>query len=96
MPEMIKPPYAAPIPVDTREPRFEWGQRVTAAMDLINDGSYPDEAEEALLVETGCEGEIVQVGMHLESNTPVYMVEFKAADGPSRVVGCLEEEISLI
>lgn len=75
--------------IEPRAPKYRWGQSVTAGQDLFNDGSYPDQAEDALLVRAGEQGEIVQVGLHTESNTPVYLVEF-AAD---RVVGCLEEEI---
>ena len=76
--------------IDPRLPRFEWGQRVRAAIDLFNDGSYPDAEEGALLVPAGGLGEIVQIGHHAEANVPVYLVEF---DG--RVLGCLEEELSL-
>lgn len=76
--------------IEPREPRYRWGQRVTAALDLYNDGSYPDQPAEALLVRAGDAGEIVQVGAHTESNTPVYLVEFNAR----HVVGCLEEEIA--
>lgn len=75
--------------LDIREPKYQWGQPVVAAIDLVNDGSYPEMASEALLVASGTRGEIVQTGMHQDSNTPVYMVEFP--DG--KVVGCLEEEI---
>jgi nitrogen fixation protein NifZ len=71
-------------------PKFQWGQRVQALLDLYNDGSFPECPAEALLVRTGDGGEIVQVGTHTESNTPVYLVEF----GPNRVVGCLEAEIA--
>ena len=80
------------LPLEPRAPRYEWGQRVRATVDLANDGSYPDMPAEALLVRGGDAGEIVQVGIHTESNTPVYLVEF----GGDRVVGCLEEEIALI
>jgi nitrogen fixation protein NifZ len=59
-------------------------------LDLFNDGSYPEQPPQALLVPTGMMGEIVQVGTHTDSNTPIYLVEF---DG-KHVVGCLEEEIS--
>jgi nitrogen fixation protein NifZ len=76
---------------DTREPKFQWGQRVRAGIDLYNDGSLPEHELGALLVPAGATGEIVQTGMHVESNTPVYMVEF---DGVRHVVGCLEEEIA--
>lgn len=75
--------------LDIREPKFQWGQPVKTLVDLVNDGSYPEVPEEALLVASGSQGEIVQTGMHEESNTPVYIVEFP--DG--KVVGCLEEEL---
>lgn len=75
--------------LDIREPKFQWGQAVVTVADLVNDGSYPEMAEDALLVASGSKGEVVQTGMHEESNTPVYIVEF--SDG--KVVGCLEHEI---
>jgi nitrogen fixation protein NifZ len=71
-------------------PKFQWGQRVCAAVELYNDGSFPDFPEAALLVPAGESGEVVQVGSHTESNRFVYMVEF----GPGRVVGCFEEELA--
>lgn len=77
--------------IDPRTPKFDWGQRVAAGTDLFNDGSYPDRAADALLVERGMVGEVVQVGMHTGSDTPVYLVEFPGGC----VVGCLEEEIVL-
>jgi len=75
--------------IEPRIPRFQWGQRVKALINLHNDGSFPDAAVEALLVNVGDVGEIVQVGTHAEANLPVYLVEF----GERLVVGCLEEEI---
>ena len=72
--------------------KFQWGQRVQALLDLYNDGSFPESPAEALLVQAGDNGEIVQVGTHTESNTTVYLVEF----GPNRVVGCLEQEIASV
>ena len=77
--------------IEPKMPKYDWGQRVVAAIDLFNDGSYPDIETDALLAEQGCVGEVVQVGMHEESATPVYMVEFPG----NRVVGCLEDEIEL-
>jgi nitrogen fixation protein NifZ len=62
---------------------------VVAAIDLVNDGSYPDMGADALLAASGSRGEIVQTGLHEETSTPVYLVEF--ADG--KVIGCLEHEI---
>lgn len=81
---------------DLREPKFQWGQRVTALIDLFNDGSYPEVPADALLVALGAHGEIVQIGHHEEANLPVYMVEFGADGENSRpcVVGVLEEEIA--
>jgi nitrogen fixation protein NifZ len=76
--------------IDPRLPKFQWGQRVRTLIDLHNDGSFPEAVAEALLVKSGDLGEIVQVGQHEESNTPVYLVEF----GEHLVVGCLEEEIA--
>ena len=75
--------------IEPRQPKFQWGQRVRAQADLYNDGSYPDRPDEDLLVREGETGEIVQVGTHTETATPVYLVEF----AQQTVVGCLEEEI---
>jgi nitrogen fixation protein NifZ len=75
--------------IEPRLPKFQWGQRVKALIDLKNDGSFPNVAAEALLVSVGDTGEIVQVGTHAEANLPIYLVEF----GERLVVGCLEEEI---
>jgi len=62
--------------LDIREPKYQWGQPVKTVVDLLNDGSYPDVEEDVLLIASGTQGEIVQTGMHEESNTPVYIVEF--------------------
>lgn len=78
--------------IDLNEPKFQWGQPVRAAADLYNDGSYPDVAEQAVLVREGDTGEIVQVGTHVETNSFVYVVEFQK----DRVVGCLEDEIAAV
>jgi nitrogen fixation protein NifZ len=70
--------------------KFEWGQRVRAAADLFNDGSFPEHPADALLVKAGEPGEIVQVGSHVETETPIYLVEF----GERKVIGCFAEEIA--
>lgn len=77
--------------VDQRVAKYEWGQGVRASLDLYNDGSYPNAPAGTLLAASGDSGEIVNVGMHVESNTPIYLVEFPNG----HVVGCLEEELSL-
>ncbi len=76
--------------IEQREAKYQWGQRILATTDLVNDGSYPDRALDALLVSHGTLGEIVNVGYHEELNLPVYLVEFLEGG----VVGCLEEEIT--
>jgi len=75
--------------IDPEAPKFQWGQHVGAAGDLFNDGSFPDQPADALLVEAGERGEIVQIGRHVETGTHIYLVEFKER----LVVGCLEGEI---
>lgn len=72
-----------------RLPKFQTGQQVRALADLLNDGSFPGAPPGALLAHAGADGEIVKIGAIVETDAPVYLVEF---DG-SRVVGCLEEEI---
>jgi len=76
--------------METSEPRYEWGQRVQAAADLFNDGSYPDQPLADLLVQNGEAGEVVQVGQLTDSGTVVYMVEFAL----NRIVGCFEHELA--
>jgi nitrogen fixation protein NifZ len=75
---------------EQRYPRFDWGLPILAAADIHNDGSYPEQAPDALLVTKGSPGEIVRVGHHEESNAPLYLVEFQNG----MVVGCFEEEIT--
>lgn len=75
--------------IESRVAKYEWGQRVLACVDMYNDGSFPEREPEALLVGSGSQGEVVQVGSHAEFNIPVYMVEFQEG----YVVWCLEEEI---
>lgn len=76
----------------SNSPKFQWGQWVSAAENLYNDGSYPDALADALLVEAGEKGEIINVGTHVESNTNIYLVEFKE----KIVVGCFESEINAL
>lgn len=78
-------------PGGARPAKFQWGQRVRAVEDLYNDGSYPDQPMDALLVRTGDLGEIVNIGAIEETKMPLYLVEF---EGTRLVVGCLEEELA--
>ncbi|MBK6648730.1 MAG: nitrogen fixation protein NifZ [Betaproteobacteria bacterium] len=74
--------------MDTREPAYAWGQRVIAIDDLVNDGSHPERAEDALMAARGDVGEIVNIGHAQGLNEPVYLVQFADC-----VVGCLEIEL---
>jgi nitrogen fixation protein NifZ len=76
--------------METTTPRYECRQRVQATADLFNDGTYPEQPLEALLVQNGEAGDVVQVGHHTDSGTIVYMVEFAL----NRVVGCFEHELA--
>jgi nitrogen fixation protein NifZ len=73
-------------------PKYQWGQTISSQTDITNDGSYPDAPVDALLVEQGMQGEIVNVGNIEENGAPIYLVEFSNG----KVVGVLEEEIALI
>ncbi|HZU64789.1 MAG TPA: nitrogen fixation protein NifZ [Novosphingobium sp.] len=79
--------------IPLRAPVFRWGQQVRTALALVNDGSHPGFAPEAVIVPAGAVGEIVNVGHHEESDTPVYLVDFAAGTPAPCVVGCLEEEL---
>ncbi len=74
---------------DDAQPKFDWGRRVRATVDLFNDGSFPEKEPEALLVKAGDAGEVVQIGAHVETETTIYLVEFSE----KIVIGCLEDEI---
>jgi nitrogen fixation protein NifZ len=78
--------------IEPREPKFQWGQPVTALADIVNDGSYPDAPVDAVLAARHARGEIVNVGLVEDTGTPVYLVEFP--DG--KVVGVFEEEIAAV
>ncbi|MBK3801523.1 nitrogen fixation protein NifZ [Azospirillum brasilense] len=83
--EAKKPGFIPP-----REPLYDWGLMVTAAVDLHNDGSHPNAEDGALLAPKGTPGTIVRIGHAEGTQIPVYLVEFPAVV----VVGCLEEEIT--
>ncbi len=74
---------------DDAQPKYDWGRRVKATVDLFNDGSFPQREPDELLVKAGDAGEIVNIGAHVESETTVYLVEFNEII----VIGCLEDEI---
>ncbi|RXG95180.1 nitrogen fixation protein NifZ [Bradyrhizobium zhanjiangense] len=73
-------------------PKYRRGQRVKAAVDLINDHSYPNTEPEGVLLAAGATGEIINVAIHTEANVPIYIVDF----GEQMLIGCLEEEITVL
>jgi nitrogen fixation protein NifZ len=75
--------------IEPRTPVYRRGQKVWTQTDLYNDGTFPEREPDDLLRSAGSVGEIVRIGVHEETNTPVYLVQF--SDGS--VLGCFEEEL---
>jgi len=76
--------------------KFQSGDLVYAAEDLLSDGHVPETTEGQVLVPKGTRGMIVQIG-HVESepDTPVYLVRFEGSDrelGPP--LGCMTTELT--
>lgn len=71
--------------------KYQWGNRVVAATDIINDGSYPNKAEGEVIVAKDEAGVVRQIGQDEEKTTYLYIVEFG-----DRLVGCFEDEIEII
>jgi nitrogen fixation protein NifZ len=68
---------------------FEPGQRVRAAQNLFNDGTYSEKTANALLVRRGEAGDVVRLARKVDSGAVVYLVEFAL----NQVIGCLEREL---
>ncbi|MGY2811819.1 nitrogen fixation protein NifZ [Bradyrhizobium sp. USDA 4506] len=77
---------------EVRFPKYRRGQRVKAVVDLINDGSFLNTEPEGLVLGAGATGDIVGVAIHTEADVPIYTVDF----GEQLLIGCLEEEISVL
>ncbi|WP_407120862.1 nitrogen fixation protein NifZ [Bradyrhizobium sp. STM 3561] len=73
-------------------PKYRRGQRVKTAVDLINDDSFPDTKPDGVLLAAGAIGEIINVAIHTQANVPIYIVDF----GDQLLIGCLEEEITVL
>lgn len=71
--------------------KYQWGNRVVAATDIINDGSYPNKAEGEVIVAKDEAGVVRQIGQDEEKITYLYIVEFG-----DRLVGCFEDELEII
>lgn len=71
------------------------GDVLYAAMDIINDGSLPGTAEDALIAAEGTRGVLINVG-HLEEDPDreLFLVRFENADGVLGMpTGCWPEEL---
>lgn len=75
--------------MEMNNPRFECGQRVRAAQNLFNDGSYSEQTAHAMLVRRGEAGDIVFVTRSADTGIVVYLVEFAL----NQIVGCLDYEL---
>ena len=84
----VTPAIPAMTGMEIREPAYAWGQRVIAIDDLVNDGSHPERAPEALQNERREVAEIINIGNAQDINYTVYHVQFGDC-----VVGCLEIEL---
>ncbi len=82
---------SAPSETDARDLKYQRGQQVRAAVVLNNDGSHTAHDPDVWLVPDDASGEIVKTDVHVESNTPVYMVKFSWI---RPVAGFLEQEIT--
>jgi nitrogen fixation protein NifZ len=68
---------------------FQPGQRVRAAENLFNDGTYAEQLAHALLVKRGEAGDVVRVARNADTGAVVYMVEFAF----NQIIGCVEREL---
>ncbi|MDA9537619.1 nitrogen fixation protein NifZ [Bradyrhizobium sp. USDA 3311] len=73
-------------------PKYRRGQRVKTVVDLVNDRSFPNTEPEGVLLAAGATGEIINVAIHTDANVPIYIVDF----GEQLLIGCLEEEITVL
>ncbi|AMA60225.1 nitrogen fixation protein NifZ [Bradyrhizobium sp. CCGE-LA001] len=78
--------------MEPRVPKYRSGQRVKTAVDVINDGSVSNAPRDGILVGAGEIGKIVRVLVHTEASVPIYLVDF----GGCPIIGCLEEEITVV
>jgi nitrogen fixation protein NifZ len=78
--------------------RYEVGDMIFAAEDILNDGGMPGIAEEeGLIAPAGMRGVIVHFGVaELDETQEIYLVQFE--NGPDgslgNPVGCLPEELT--
>lgn len=76
------------------------GDTILSTKDIVNDGSFPNVEENALLVQSGTRGVVIEQG-HLEDNEAkiVYLVKFEDINNPAELgppIGCWPEDITMI
>ncbi|GAB2190317.1 hypothetical protein MAH1_19250 [Sessilibacter sp. MAH1] len=76
------------------------GDTIFATKDILNDGSFPEKAEEELLVSKGTRGVIVNFG-HLEENEDqeIFLVQFEKGNESAELgppIGCWPEDIEIV
>ena len=76
------------------------GDTILATHDIFNDGSFPNAAENALLVSAGARGMVIEEG-HLEEDESqiIYLVKFEMPDNPAELgppIGCWPTDIQLL
>lgn len=78
--------------------RYEVGDMIFAAEDILNDGGMPGiDEEEGLIAPAGMRGVVVHFGVaELDETQEIYLVQFE--NGPDGSlgppVGCLPEELT--
>lgn len=79
------------------EQEYEPGDIVYAVNDIVNDGSIPEMAEEALIAKAGSRGVVINIG-HLEEfpDRLLYLARFESGEDADlgTPVGCWPEEIT--
>lgn len=84
--------YSSPSKKDAILPLFRFGQRVRLLKDIRNDGTFPFAKVGAILMKSGEEGYIKDMGDFLQV-IRVYEVEFI---NHGIVYGCREEELESV
>ena len=78
--------------------RYEIGDMVYAAEDILNDGGMPGiDDDEGLIAPAGARGVVVHFGVaELDESQEIYLVQFESGpDGHlGNPVGCLPEELT--
>ena len=80
--------------------RYEVGDMIFAAEDILNDGGMPGvEEEEGLIAPAGTRGVVVHFGVaEMDESKEIYLVQFE--NGPDgslgHPVGCLPEELTQV